>query len=105
GAICDSGAVVPAVRAAIRKMIAWAITTIADRNAMPNHALPASIASWMSPASALRARAQVDRGSRGRARATNTTPTAAATIAIATHGIAERTGDGRTRRTTMVTTA
>src|SRR5215217_579168 len=42
GSIRDGGAVAPAVRAAIRNVIAWPATISADANAIAGHARPAS---------------------------------------------------------------
>ena len=56
----------------------------------------------MSATTAFRTRAHRERPRPARTRSTRTTPTAVATSATATSGMDERTGDGSTRRTAIV---
>ena len=69
GSIRDTGAVVPAVRAATRNVTAWPATTSAEASTMPGHACRASRPSRMSPAAAFSKRAQRERPPAGRAAA------------------------------------
>src|SRR5947209_8402783 len=101
GSIWDGGAVVPAVHAAIRKVIAWPATTRADASTTPGRALRGS-PSQTSPSAAPRTRTHADRAPAGFARATSTTASVAPRTAIATQGIDDCTGDGSARRTTTV---
>ena len=65
GSTWDSGAVTPALRAAIRNVAAWPATTSADASAMAGHARRASSPSRRSRAAALRSRAHRDRPAAG----------------------------------------
>ena len=56
GSIWDSGAVAPAVCAAIMNVTAWPATTSADASAMTGHARPGSSPSRRSRDAALRSR-------------------------------------------------
>jgi hypothetical protein len=97
-------AVVPAVRAAIRKVAAWPATMTPETRTTPGHARRTSSPWRTSDRVARQVRAQRDRPPLGMTRVRSTTPSASPASAIAIAGMNERTGDGSAMSTIVVST-